>query len=561
MKRIFLCSLFLLPLIFLFAQQRGMKPILVTVDSNTTTLYKQSHSLLIGVGDYSNGLPPLPGVLSDINDVKAALEKNGFDVTVVMNPDRVGLDKAYNDFIGKYGQDVDSRLLFYYAGHGYTKKMSYGDDLGFLLPSDAVDPNKNPNTFQSKALPMTLIETYALQIQSKHALFLFDACFSGAIFSPSRAIPEAITYKTTQQVRQFITSGSANETVPDQSIFLKQFIRALNGDGDLNKDGFVTGSELGEFLQTNVINYSYNTQHPQYGKIRRQNLDQGDFIFVLNKSGATSTSVITPHIEEEHTLVQYGKLELMTEIGGSLYVDGSYIKKVTANTVFTLKDMTQGEHTIKISGDETVEKNITISTNKTVYLTIDNKQQDVSFGRPCPGMPTITDPRDRQVYPTVQIGTQCWLQKNMNYQAGNSWCYNDNSSNCDVFGRLYDWETALRICPSGWHLPSYEEWLRLTRFLGGKDIAGSKMKEVGTIHWKSPNTGATNSSGFTALPGGDRYYADRFFYNISGRASFWSSSQHESGAWILILGYRGEGVSQKYGDGKMRGFSARCIKN
>lgn len=284
MKRFFLCIAFLFPVICLMAQQRGIKYIQVTVEGSNTTLYKQSHALLIGVCNYANGLPSLPGVQGDINAVKAALEKNGFDVTVVMNPDRAGLDKTYNDFIGKYGQDVDSRLLFYFAGHGYTKKMSYGDDLGFLLPSDAVDPNKNPNTFQSKALPMTLIETYALQIQSKHALFLFDACFSGAIFSPSRAVPEAITYKTTQQVRQFITSGSANETVPDQSIFRQQFIRALNGDGDLNKDGYMTGAELGEFLQTNVVNYSYNTQHPQYGKIRRQNLDQGDFVFVINSA-------------------------------------------------------------------------------------------------------------------------------------------------------------------------------------------------------------------------------------------------------------------------------------
>ncbi len=349
------------------AQQRGMKPVEVTVEGVTTTLYQQSHALLIGVWNYSNGLPSLPGVQGDITAVASTLEKNGFDVTIVMNPDRAGLDRAFNDFIGKYGQELNSRLLFYFAGHGYTKKMSYGDELGFLLPADAVDPNKNPNTFQSKALPMTLVETYALQIQSKHALFLFDACFSGAVFSPSRAIPEAINYKTTQQVRQFITSGSANETVPDRSIFRQQFVRALNGLGDLNNDGYLTGSELGEFLQTNVVNYSYNTQHPQYGKIRRQNLDQGDFVFVMN--AATTPGPITnqtqpvkkPIVIEEAQIS--GAIELSSELSGSLYLDGDFARSVNANSRYTLKDLSAGEHTLTITGNETWEGTVTIEPN------------------------------------------------------------------------------------------------------------------------------------------------------------------------------------------------------
>ncbi len=362
-----LCSLFIAYGSFVSAQQRGMKPVQVTVEGVTTTLYQQSHALLIGVSNYSNGLPSLPGVQGDITAVASTLEKTGFDVTIVMNPDRAGLDRAFNDFIGKYGQDLNSRLLFYFAGHGYTKKMSYGDELGFLLPADAVDPNKNPNTFQSRALPMTLVETYALQIQSKHALFLFDACFSGAVFSPSRAIPEVITYKTTQQVRQFITSGSANETVPDQSIFRQQFVRALNGLGDLNNDGYLTGSELGEFLQTNVVNYSYNTQHPQYGKIRRQNLDQGDFVFVMN-AAATPVSITNqtqpvkkPIVIEEAQIS--GAIELSTELSGSLYLDGDFARSVNANSRYTLKDLSVGEHTLKITGDETWEGIVMVEPN------------------------------------------------------------------------------------------------------------------------------------------------------------------------------------------------------
>jgi len=182
-----------------------------------------------------------------------------------------------------------------------------------------------------------------------------------------------------------------------------------------------------------------------------------------------------------------------------------------------------------------------------------------SAGEPCPGIPTITDSRDGQVYPTVQIGSQCWLQKNMNYSTGNSWCYDNNTSNCNTYGRLYDWQTALGACPSGWHLPSDAEWTALTDFLGGESIAGGKMKEAGTAHWASPNTGATNSSGFTALPGGLRFSFGNFD-NLTINAQFWSSTDFSSYAWYRCLLYNYEGVD-RFNLSKTVGFSARCVKD
>ena len=183
-----------------------------------------------------------------------------------------------------------------------------------------------------------------------------------------------------------------------------------------------------------------------------------------------------------------------------------------------------------------------------------------SSGKSCPGTLTITDPRDGQVYPTVQIGTLCWLQRNMNYQTGNSWCYDNNSSNCNTYGRLYDWETALRACPSGWHLPSDKECTKLTEFLGGGNVAGGKLKESGKTHWQSPNIGASNSSGFTALPGGLRYY-DGDFDSHTSVANFWSSSQvSEATAWYWALICSGDYV-YRFNYGKEGGFSARCLQD
>jgi hypothetical protein len=121
-----------------------------------------------------------------------------------------------------------------------------------------------------------------------------------------------------------------------------------------------------------------------------------------------------------------------------------------------------------------------------------------SSGSGCNGITSITDPRDGQIYPTVEIGDQCWLQKNMNYATGNSWCYDNNTANCATYGRLYDWETVMNgtsssnavpsgvqgICPPGWHVPSDAEWTILTDYLGGEGVAGGNMKEAGTVSFR-----------------------------------------------------------------------------
>ena len=362
----------------LFAQQRGVEIVQVTIEGSSTTLYKQSHALLIGVSTYTNGLPSLPGVAQDIQAVKAALENNGFDTRVVMNPDNVALTRAFNEFIADFGQEPDNRLLFYFAGHGYTQKMPYGDDIGYILPANCPNPEKNQKTIQGIAMPMGQIEIFAQQIRSKHALFLFDACFSGAIFAPSRDIPGIISYKTSLPVRQFITSGSADETVPDKSIFRQQFIHALQGEADANNDGYLTGTELGDFLQSTVVNYSKNSQHPQFGKIRNPNLDKGDFIFVLKSpSRPTPLPTVYPVTVEEKALITYGKLEVTTEITGSLYIDENYIKNLNANTVVTLDNIPSGAHRVIIKGEETIEKQVEISSGLTYHVTFEKNKHAV----------------------------------------------------------------------------------------------------------------------------------------------------------------------------------------
>ena len=246
-------------------------------------LYTASYALVIGASAYAHW-PLLPGVQQDVREVTAVLQAQGFQVELVSDPTRDAWQSAFESFIARYGQQENNRLLIYFAGHGHTMKLAYGAEMGYIVPVDAPHPQRDSAGFLAKALDMHLIENYARRIQAKHVLFLFDSCFSGTVFSLSRAIPEYIQYKTSEPVRQFITSGSANEQVPDISIFWQQLVAGLQGEADTDRDGYVTGAELGEFLQKRVVNYSNNTQHPQYGKLRDPYLDKGDFVFLVSAS-------------------------------------------------------------------------------------------------------------------------------------------------------------------------------------------------------------------------------------------------------------------------------------
>jgi hypothetical protein len=261
---------------------RAIRPVVLPNEiGEQAQLYQNSHALLIGISDYQNGWPDLPGVRKDMALVQEALEENGFEVTPINDPSSEDLKKIFDLFVSLYGRDPENRLLIYFAGHGHSQLQTYGTTMGYLVPTDAPDPQQDLNGFLDKALDLQMIDVYSKRIQSKHALFLFDSCFSGELFALSRAVPQEIASNTTKPVRQYITSGSANETVPDQSVFREQFINGIGGDADTNSDGYVTGSELGQFLFSSVTKYTKNYQTPQYGKIRDRNLDQGDFVFAV----------------------------------------------------------------------------------------------------------------------------------------------------------------------------------------------------------------------------------------------------------------------------------------
>ena len=289
--------------------QRGIVPVPIKDKAgNQVGLYKGSYALIIGVSDYTNGWPDLPEVKEDLIAVGDALEQIGFQVYKSLNPQKNELEGAINGFISKHGYEKDSRLLIYFAGHGHTIVPKYGGtEMGYIVPSDAPNPSLDEQGFLEVGLSMQNIEVYARNIQSKHALFVFDSCFSGSIFSLSRAIPQAIQEKTNKPVRQFITAGRANQTVPDESIFRRQLVKGLKGEGDYNKDTYVTASELGQYLEDTVTNYSKGSQTPQYGKLRDPTLDQGDFVFPI--SASVQMEVVKKQVQTEKESIKQARME------------------------------------------------------------------------------------------------------------------------------------------------------------------------------------------------------------------------------------------------------------
>ena len=217
------------------------------------------------------------------------------------------------------GQDEANRLLFYYAGHGYTQTLANNQELGYLVMVDAPDPETDKVGFETRSVNMEGIVTKSKQIQARHALFIFDSCFSGTILNVRDRLkqPESVSDSIRYPVRQFITAGRAGEVVPDKSVFKQAFLNLLEGRApEPFPDGYITGEELGFYLKNKVPEYNA-AQHPQYGKIRDPNLDQGDFVFVL---GNTDTP---KNVERLSTIATLQVTS--TPSGATVYLDGTRI--------------------------------------------------------------------------------------------------------------------------------------------------------------------------------------------------------------------------------------------
>ncbi|MEQ8707483.1 MAG: SUMF1/EgtB/PvdO family nonheme iron enzyme [Rhodospirillales bacterium] len=253
--------------------------------NDVVSLYQTSYALVIGIDAYSNGWPRLHNAVADARAVADSLRQRGFSVDYYENTSSDDLRRIFRRFFIERGASPESRLFVWFAGHGHTL-----DGEGFIIPSDGATPDDDTG-FRSTALHLRDIGNFARLARSRHSFAVFDSCFAGTVFGASRAMPPpAIRRAVLNPVRQFLTSGSANQKVSDDGLFRVLFLEALDGNraADANGDGYLTASELGLFMGDTVSNYTGNGQTPQFGPLRDPLYDKGDFVFLLDRQTRTS---------------------------------------------------------------------------------------------------------------------------------------------------------------------------------------------------------------------------------------------------------------------------------
>jgi uncharacterized protein (TIGR02145 family) len=167
----------------------------------------------------------------------------------------------------------------------------------------------------------------------------------------------------------------------------------------------------------------------------------------------------------------------------------------------------------------------------------------------------FTDSRDSKNYRTVKIGNKTWMAENLNFKTDNSWCYENNEDNCEKYGRLYSWNTAVKACPAGWRLPTRREWNELVAIAG--DNAGTRLKS------KTPAWNGTDEFMFSALPGGSRdsRVKNGDFYAVGASGLWWTATENTSRvAYYRYMGSGHGGVGEE-GTFKDDGNSVRCIQD
>lgn len=238
---------------------------------------QKAFALIIGIDDYNGGWPRLNNAVGDARAIAEALPSLGFEVDLRTNVTGEELHRLLLEFFVIKGADPEARLLLWYAGHGETI-----DGEGYLVPRDA--PISAKPQFLLAATPVRMLGSYVRLAQARHVLAVFDSCFAGTIFE-SRGAPAAQTVaRMNEPVREFLTSGDSGQRVRDDGSFREYFLRGITGDAEanFNRDGFVTGAELGLYMSQRITELTGSSQTPQYGKLHDIRFNRGDFAFMVS---------------------------------------------------------------------------------------------------------------------------------------------------------------------------------------------------------------------------------------------------------------------------------------
>ena len=354
--------------------------------------------------------------------------------------------------------------------------------------------------------------------------------------------------------------GSFNSSITGLTAGTKYYLRAYA----INSEDVGYGNQVS--FTTDIVGITISTYDPNNGIIGTTVAFSGGYIINTGEGNITARGVCWgtteyPTITDSHTNDGTGS--------GSF---NSNLTELSANTTYYIR-------AYATNSTETLYGNqISFVTMAEIGPIIFNP--DLTYD-------TISD-IDGNIYKTIQIGTQVWMAENLKttkYNDGTQiplitgvswtspgycWYYNDEISYKVAYGAIYNWYTTdgvnsgnKNICPVGWHIPSDIEWATLTTYLGGDSVAGNKLKETGSSHWRF-DVEATNESGFTALPGGSLtsgLLGGYQFGTINELGDWWSSDENSTyTAWIMEMSCNYKSVF-RWETNKDYGFSVRCIKD
>ena len=353
-----------------------------------------------------------------------------------------------------------------------------------------------------------------------------------------------------------ITSPSDGEELTQGEIVTIS-VAATDSDGSITAVWFIIDGENKSTVNSSPYNYDWNTSGERIGNhtIKATSYDNG---------GASTSDELTIEVIKEE-----GSAFTATPTSGDAPLTVNFTDQSTNNPTSWHWDFGDGNNSSEQNPSHTYndmgQYDVALTTTNQSGSDTETKTSFILVKG------IFTDPRDDQTYSIVTIGSQIWFAENLNYETADSWWYNDDEANGDVYGRLYTWDAAMIACPGGWYLPSDNEWKILEMYLGmsqsdadGEESRGTDegIKLKSTSGWGSSGNG-TDEVGFKALPGGYYYHNDDSFFLIGTLGSWWTNTENIEQnwkAWRRFMFNIEDGIGRTKYD-KYNGYSVRCIKS
>ena len=495
-------------------------------------------ALVIGNANYTHS-GKLKNPVNDADLMTTTLEKLDFTVIKITDATKTEMDKAILEFSRKLANfDI---ALFYYAGHGVQV-----NGINYLIPIDAKLEDKISVSFEAVSVSK-IVQQFEYYPDNLNIVIL-DACRDNPFRSWQRGGTrgfKAITAPSGTIISFATREGeTASDGTGSNGLFTEQLVTQMKKPQSIE--------QVFKNTRVSVLKISDNKQCPQ-----EWSMFTGNFNFTKDDNNNNNNNNNNNSWD-----VEYGSLQINTAMAGMFFLDGIQIGLMQQNTQKIKSNLTAGDHTYKFIGEEFLAGTITIYKNQTTKLNIqstqynnnndynnNNNNNNYDNNNNNYDNTKYTDLRNNKIYKIVTIGNQTWFAENLAYKSETGCVsYNDEKTNATIYGYLYNWETAVSICPDGWHLPTKEEFETLLNNSGGEgEAAYNALIPAG-------------NTGFKVLFGG---YANLFgsFFDYDSQASFWTTSQDfADNKWYLDIDNFFEKAEMSFLN-KDAKLSVRCLKD